>query len=82
MKRAKARAGTSPNPSFAPLNGISYIAKIGVKKDKDGKYPDQNVLTHIVTPDEKEWQMVMSGQAPAPASAAPGAMPGPTLFAI
>ncbi|MEI8394895.1 MAG: hypothetical protein WCF85_09185 [Rhodospirillaceae bacterium] len=47
---------------FADLNGIGFVARIGVKKDKDGKYPDQNILAHIVTPDEKEWQMVMSGQ--------------------
>ena len=47
---------------FADLNGIGFVAKIGVKKDKEGKYPDQNVLAHVVTPDEKEWQMVMSGQ--------------------
>jgi len=47
---------------FAPLSGIGFIAKIGVKKNKDGQYPDQNVLSHIVTPDEKEWQPVMNGQ--------------------
>ena len=47
---------------LADLNGIGFVARIGVKKDKDGKYPDQNILAHVVTPDEKEWQMVMSGQ--------------------
>ena len=47
---------------FAQLSGISFIAKIGIKKDRDGKYADQNIITHVVTPDEKEWQLVMSGQ--------------------
>jgi hypothetical protein len=47
---------------FADLNGISFVAKIGVKKDKDSKYPDQNIIAHIVTPDEKEWQAVVNGQ--------------------
>ena len=49
-------------PSFSALSGITFIGKIGIKKDKDSKYPDQNILAHVVTPDEKEWQAVMSGQ--------------------
>ena len=49
-------------PCFSALSGITFVAKIGVKKDKDGKFPDQNILAHVVTPDEKEWQAVMSGQ--------------------
>ena len=56
---------------FADLSGITFVAKIGVKKDKDGKYPDQNVLSHVVTPDEREWQMVMSGQEVPAGGAAP-----------
>jgi len=48
--------------SLYQLSGISFIAKIGIKRDKDGKYSDQNILSHVVTPDEKEWQLVMNGQ--------------------
>ena len=59
---------------LADLSGITFVARIGVKKDKDGKYADQNVLAHVVTPDEKEWQMVMSGQE-VPPSGAPTAQP-------
>lgn len=63
---------------FADLSGIAFIGKIGVKKDKEGKYPDQNILAHVVTPDEKEWQQVMSGQevltgSPQPPAAQPPA---------
>ncbi|MBI1209268.1 MAG: hypothetical protein GC191_18525 [Azospirillum sp.] len=47
---------------FADLSGISFVAKIGIKKNKDPKFADQNALAHVVTPDEKEWQAVMSGQ--------------------
>ncbi|MEI8395383.1 MAG: hypothetical protein WCF85_11650 [Rhodospirillaceae bacterium] len=56
---------------FADLSGITFVARIGVKKDKDGKYPDQNALAHVVTPDEREWQMVMSGQEVPAGGAAP-----------
>ena len=61
---------------FADLNGIGFVARIGVKKDKDGKYPDQNILAHVVTPDEKEWQMVMSGQEVPVGGAAPAKTQG------
>jgi len=47
---------------LSDLNGITFAVKIGIKKDKDGKYQDQNFITHIVTPDEKEWQPIMNDQ--------------------
>ncbi len=61
---------------LADLSGITFVARIGVKKDKDGKYADQNVLAHVVTPDEKEWQMVMSGQEVPVGGAAPAKTQG------
>lgn len=63
---------------FAQLSGITFVARIGVKKDKDNKYPDQNLLAHVVTPDEKEWQLVMSGQEVSVSAAGTGAAPAQT----
>jgi hypothetical protein len=44
---------------------IEFVAKIGVEVGGEapggGKYPDKNRLTHVVTPDEPEWQIITGG---------------------
>lgn len=47
---------------LSQLNGIGFIAKIGVEPSRDPKYPDRNVLDRPILPDEKEWKMVTDGQ--------------------
>ncbi len=43
--------------SWGDLDGIRFIAKIGIEKGKDG-YKDKNVLDAAVTPDRKSWVKV------------------------
>jgi hypothetical protein len=50
---------------LADLNGISFVAKIGV--DRNPQYKDKNKLDRVVLPNEKEWQAIMRGEAVAPA---------------
>lgn len=40
---------------WADLDGLEFVAKIGVEKDKTGQYGDKNVLNGAVTPDSKEY---------------------------
>jgi hypothetical protein len=45
------------------LDGMTFIAKIGVEKGKprDGtgdNYPDKNILAAVITPDKREWHPV------------------------
>lgn len=43
--------------SWGDLNGLRFVAKIGVEKGKDG-YKDKNTLDLAVTPDRKAWVKV------------------------
>src|SRR5262249_41387425 len=61
--------------SYGDLNGLSFIARIGVEPPQNG-YKAKNRLDHVVTPDEKAWRPVTQEPAAAP-SAAP-AKPAPT----
>jgi hypothetical protein len=55
----QARAARTVGPK--QLEGMTFIAKIGVEKGKpknDGtgeSWPDKNILAAVITPDKKEW---------------------------
>src|SRR5215469_17866274 len=54
--------------SYGELNGLSFIARIGVEPPQDG-YKAKNRLDHVVTPDEKAWRPVTQEPAAAPSAA-------------
>jgi hypothetical protein len=63
--------------SYADLNGLSFIARIGVEPPQNG-YKAKNMLDHVVTPDEKAWHPVTQEPKPAaksPATAKPASAP-------
>lgn len=68
---------------FRDLDGIEFIARIGVKRGDPapdgGVYPDKNIIAHIVEPNEPQWAEVRAGRIPPPAAssrpAAPSAAP-------
>ncbi len=68
---------------FRDLDGIEFIAKIGIKRGDPapdgGTYPDKNIIVHVVEPTEPQWAEVRAGKIPplAPSSrpAAPAAAP-------
>lgn len=43
--------------SWANLNNVRFIAKIGIEKGKDG-YKDKNILAEVITPDRKQWAKI------------------------
>lgn len=43
--------------SWGDLDGLRFIAKIGIEKGKDG-YKDKNTLYAAITPDRKDWVKV------------------------
>lgn len=55
------------------LNGIEFVARIGVEKDKTGEYEDKNVISGAVLPTSKQYEGFQFKPLPAPA--APGATP-------
>jgi len=54
--------------SYGDLNGLSFIARIGVEPPQNG-YKAKNRLDHVVTPDEKAWHPVTQEPAAAPSAA-------------
>jgi hypothetical protein len=46
--------------SFAELNGLTCIVKIGIEKDKSGKFDYRNTIVCAVTPDKKEYEIFMN----------------------
>lgn len=63
--------------TWADLNDVRFIAKIGIEKGKDG-YKDKNTLAEVITPDRKQWAKIeqpakQATLAPAGAVAAKGA---------
>jgi hypothetical protein len=60
--------------SYGDLDGLRFIAKIGVEKAKEGSgFKDKNTLDLAVTPDKKDWQKVEQVAKPAQAAAPAGA---------
>jgi len=43
------------------LNGITFVAKIAIKKSNNPNYRDKNQLGHAVLPTAPEWRKVMDG---------------------
>jgi hypothetical protein len=43
--------------SYGELDGVRFVAKIGVEKGKDG-YKDKNILAEVITPDRKQWAKI------------------------
>src|SRR6516165_5787464 len=54
--------------SYGDLNGLSFIARIGVEPPQNG-YKAKNRLDHVVTPDDKAWHPVTQEPAAAPSAA-------------
>jgi hypothetical protein len=54
--------------SYGDLNGLSFIARIGVEPPQNG-YKAKNRLDHVVTPDEKAWHPVTQEPVAAPSAA-------------
>jgi hypothetical protein len=54
--------------SYGDLNGLSFIARIGVEPPQNG-YEAQNRLDRAVTPDKKAWHPVAQEPAAAPSAA-------------
>ena len=48
--------------SFADLNNLDVVIKIGIEKDKSGAYPDKNRVLTIITPDQVSYAEFMSNQ--------------------
>ena len=55
--------------SYGDLNGLSFIARIGVEPPQTG-YKAKNRLDHVVTPDEKAWKPVKQEPVATPAKPA------------
>lgn len=53
-ENAKSRRRLS---SWGDLDGVRFLAKIGIEKGKDG-YPDKNRLAEVITPDRKQWAKI------------------------
>lgn len=58
--------------SWGDLDGLRFIAKIGIEKGKDG-YKDKNTLYAAVTPDRKDWVKVEQVQQQSSFAAVGGA---------
>lgn len=67
------------------FNGISFLAKIGIEKDKSGRYEDRNRIQGAIVPGMRDYHRV-GGTSPAPvpaphpaqAPAAPAQQSAPT----
>lgn len=75
--------------SLGDLDGIEFVARIGVEKDRDGQYPDKNKILAAIGPDHRDYAALMGrppvsqppghapAQAPWSAQPAPQAAPQP-----
>ena len=62
---------------YQDFDGLSFLAKIGVQKDKTGVYSDKNTITPV-TPNMKEWGNQQANTTPWGALPTPAAQPGTT----
>lgn len=46
---------------YGELDGLEFAATVRIEKDKNGVYPDKNRLGNVLTPDHKDYAVVMSG---------------------
>jgi hypothetical protein len=49
---------------LADLDGLEFVAKIGIEKGSQG-YEDQNSIQTVILPDHRDYRAVMDGSAPA-----------------
>lgn len=59
--------------SWGDLNGLQFIVKVKVEKDKKGQYPDKNQIAQVIEPGHKDYTPDAFSRAPAQATAAPAA---------
>lgn len=59
---------------WGDLDGLRFMARIGVEKSKDPQYSDKNVVKAAVTPDEDDY--ALDGSAPATTAHKPAATGG------
>lgn len=50
--------------TWGDLDGLRFVAKIGIEKGKDG-YKDKNTLVEVITPDKKTWARIEQVAKPA-----------------
>ena len=73
----QARSARAIN-SWDDMNGMVFLCRIGIQKDKTGQYDDKNVIKAVITPDMGEYKG--GGSTPAPAQApAPAPAPAPAF---
>jgi hypothetical protein len=64
---------------FRDLDGIEFIAKIGIKRgdptSDGGVYPDKNIIARVIEPNEPQWAKVRAGEIPPPARSSRPAAP-------
>ena len=46
------------------FNGMCFLAKIGIDKDKNGQYEDKNKILAVITPDMKEYTEGYTQESP------------------
>jgi hypothetical protein len=63
---------------FGELDGMRFIAKIGIEQGKDG-YKDKNTLVEVITPDKRQWVKLEQGVR---AAAGPSIASSPPVGAV
>jgi hypothetical protein len=48
---------------YRDFKGIRFLARIGVEPAK-GEYKAKNILTSVITPDQKEWRAIEQAEQP------------------
>ncbi len=61
--------------NWGDMNGMVFLCRVGIQKDKTGQYDDKNVIKAVITPDMPEYKG--GGSTPAPAQASAFAPPPP-----
>ena len=52
---------------FGDFNGVVFLMKVGIEKDKTGKYSDKNKIKAIITPDMKQYAEGFTKEKPSEA---------------
>lgn len=50
--------------SLEDFNGMCFLAKIGIEKDKNGQFEDKNKILAVITPDMKEYSEGYTKEGP------------------
>jgi len=65
--------------NWGDFNGMEFMARIGIEKDKTGQYDDKNKISEVITPDMEEYSYKQSTFTPPTTTQAPpqqsGAVP-------